>query len=490
MLNAAKLVRYCFLIGVAILIFLIPSNLFIVLSENFGYVTGLRVDYLLPKLYLTDLEVWLVIGLGFYLWWIEQSQSTINNYYFAMWSSFRRKWGASSRIKLLILLSWLLIVRQLFSPHLLISGWFTLQLLTALLLGWVLIANHRLLLDKKLSLSSLSRWSIESSYSLVWWALVATIIFQTTVALIQFWTQSSVWGYAFLGEVSLTVPYGIAHANLGGREVSLAYGTTAHPNVLAGVVVVYTLISWRWLFVKTAKQTPIAKLIGLVLLICTLIVIYITQSLSALLTLAIGSWMLIPYLEKLTLSTSYSHTIKTLQQLRATIGKHFYLPSWLPLNRLSFWLLITFFLMPIIVSVFTKLYPENLSLARRAWLNHAALQIFIQQPLVGTGLNLFTTQIKSTLPSRELVRFAQPAHHLGLLWLAETGFLGVCWIIALYANFRKKICWQQLNMLGWMMLPIAALDHYLLTLQTGRLLSVVLSVIMIFLLGPSQKSKG
>ncbi len=84
-----------------------------------------------------------------------------------------------------------------------------------------------------------------------------------------------------------------------------------------------------------------------------------------------------------------------------------------------------------------KLYPENLSLARRAWLNHAALQIFIQQPLVGTGLNLFTTQIKSTLPSQELVRFAQPAHHLGLLWLAETGFRGVLANVS-YANFRKK----------------------------------------------------
>src|SRR5260221_404184 len=48
---------------IASLIFLIPSNLFLKFLVDSAYVNGLLVDYLLPKLYVSDLPILLMLGI-------------------------------------------------------------------------------------------------------------------------------------------------------------------------------------------------------------------------------------------------------------------------------------------------------------------------------------------------------------------------------------------------------------------------------------------
>src|SRR5579859_6736082 len=52
---------YLFLLATTI--FLIPSNLFLKFGVNTSYVHGLLVDYLLPKLYASDLPILLLLVL-------------------------------------------------------------------------------------------------------------------------------------------------------------------------------------------------------------------------------------------------------------------------------------------------------------------------------------------------------------------------------------------------------------------------------------------
>lgn len=74
--------------------------------------------------------------------------------------------------------------------------------------------------------------------------------------------------------------------------------------------------------------------------------------------------------------------------------------------------------------------------------------------------------------TKERVRFAQPTHHIPLLWLSEAGIVGALWVISLVV-----VIWPHLkNLEPWwlMLIPIAGLDHYLLTTEAGLLLVLLL----------------
>ena len=65
-----KNLLYQFLFG--LIIFLIPSNLFFKVLESSAYVNGLLIDYLIPKLYLSDLVIFALFS-----WWVIDHQKTI-----------------------------------------------------------------------------------------------------------------------------------------------------------------------------------------------------------------------------------------------------------------------------------------------------------------------------------------------------------------------------------------------------------------------------
>lgn len=389
---------------VAGIIFLIPTNLFFKTAASTAYVHGLLVDYLLPKLYPSDILVIILLLLWltevpFKEWWLRLKTTSGTGLLF---------FGATAALGL----------RQLAAPYPLAAMWFWLVLVECVVLGLFLLHHQSLFKQKLLSL-----------------AVILAIVFQAAIGLYQFFTQRSLWGYWLLGEPNLSRMIGVAKFEIGGAILTAPYGTTAHPNVLAGcLAVLYLLLIFnlhRPLLQK--KRWPLAVLGAVVIFI-----LYTTQSWSAAATLALGGAFI-----------------------------------WLRYT----WLLIggsvgLFVAMPVLLQVASS-WSSSTSIVRRVWLNSAAIKVLAQHPLRGSGLNNFTAVLETASSNPEVVRFVQPVHHVGLLWAAETGVLGLLWIAALVAALVKRLTrndWTLLAIKVAIILPIAAADHYLLSLHAGLML--------------------
>lgn len=385
-------------------IFLIPSNLFVKMAESSAYVNGLLVDYLLPKFYLSD-----VLIITLLLVWL--TEIPVKN----IWSKLQRL----SPLSLLFLIATAALgFRQLAAPYPIAAWWFWLKLVEMVLLGIFLVKHQQLL---------------RQNYAKI--ALAAAIIFQSVLALYQFFTQRSLWGYWLLGEPNLSRMIGVAKLDIGGAVFTAPYGTTAHPNILAGCVTIMFLLLVLGLRrpLLQRKNWWLASLS-----IPVLAVLYVTQSWSAAASLVLAGAFI-----------GLSHA----------------------------WVLVAgsvglFWLTPLLLDLASG-WSASTSVLRRAWLNTAAINVWRQDLIRGSGLNNFTAVFERYGANPELVRFVQPAHHVGLLWLAETGLIGLLWLavgLFLLATHLNRHQWLLLAIKVAIMLPIAAIDHYVLTLQTGLLL--------------------
>lgn len=260
-------------------------------------------------------------------------------------------------------------------------------------------------------------------------AVAATVLFQSVVGLAQFQLQHEVAGYLFLGEPELSRPIGIAHTIITGQETLLPYGTTAHPNVLAGFLAMYCL----WLL-KTVREERLWWL----LIPCTLgiVTLVLTTSVSGLLTFGFG-------LSGLFLAR-FVHISE--QQKKLLVG-------------------LILIVTPLVIHLLALTAPKNLSVVRRDYLQQAGLRIFANQPLLGSGLQSVTRYVEANSSASEVVRFTQPPHHVGVVLLAEAGLLGL--FVALTLVKRAPIS-------SWLILvPIISLDHYLWTIWPGSVLTIL-----------------
>lgn len=391
----------------AILIFLVPSNWFLKLNDSSAYVNGLLVDYLLPKLYATDLVMIVILGLA--------AITSLSLRQLA-WKKILT-WGLGSWIGIGLVLT--IVLRQFFAINPVAAIWFTAKLALLTVFGWWLY-RHQQLLKSKVVIGS----------------LIATILFQTVIGGYQFWQQRSLVGYTLLGEPNLSLTIGLARTTGGGAERVLAYGTTAHPNVLAAAMVIYWLIIIRSQILRREKKN---RALIMVTGIFALVTILWTQSRAALLSLMIAAGL-----------------------------------AWQPWLAMGAAAAI-FVLAPVVLAL-TEPQTLHTSITRRVMLNQAALQMWQRFPWAGVGFNNFTPWVEIFSRSREIVRFVQPAHHLGLLWLAETGLVGIgllAWLAhRLYRQLTRPELLELLAKLA-VLLPLASLDHYLFTLQTGLLLAIL-----------------
>ncbi|MBU1885867.1 O-antigen ligase family protein [Patescibacteria group bacterium] len=394
---------YTFLI--CSIVFLIPSNLFLKLNTSSAYVNGLLVDYLIPKLYLSD--IFILILLLFWLIKVVLNKKKI---------AFK-----TSRFYLPSILISLIIIRQIFTPYPLAAVWYLFKLIEIGLLGWFL-ATHKKLFQK----------------STIYFSIICTILFQSSLALWQFFTQKSLLGYTFLGEPNLSNSIGLAKDIWWNTGRVLPYGTTAHPNILGGVLAIFSLILIIQLL-KTKQKW--AQILTSLTILLTIFVITLTQSISALTSLIIGNLLILlkPYYQKI-----------------ANISRKLLIGSG-----------IIMVVTPLLINLTANSFKNN-SLTRRSYLQNAAIEMFLNNPIAGVGLNQFTARVEEYSNAQEIVRFIQPAHHIGLLWLAETGVFGILliWILGGEIKIKKII----LSLI--ILLPIAVLDHYLLTQQPGLLLFV------------------
>ncbi len=399
----------------AVLILLIPSNLFLKFGLEQSYVNGLQIDYLLPKLFATDIIVLLLLTIALIRSLAKHSLKNIGQ---RLSANLRQNW--------LALTIWLLILAYQFTTNFVIAGTYFWLKLTLMGLLFIYLRKKQL---RNLSLL------ISISFSL---------LIQTTLGIYQFLLQQPLFPYHILGEPNFRPYYRLSRQFLLGRERILAYGTTAHPNVLAGFGAIFCLILWQS-FSKSNFKPNWQKILQGLSLTASLILIFITQSWTALLTLVLG--LLLMFYKKI------SNNFKKISTKSLAIA----LPS-------------VVLAVPLLVAISAYYFPHNPSWQRRSHLNQAGITLFSKQPWLGTGLNQFAGRVEQDKLTKDVVGFVQPVHHVGILWLTETGVLGLLLMaIVIAKNRRKKELLYSLLVIS----PLLVLDHYLYTLQTGQLLLVL-----------------
>ena len=235
-----------------LLILSLPTQLGRHFWPDFSFVSGIRIDYLAPTLYFTDIIVFLL----FTAWIIPLIKFSIFNFLASIRPASPSLGGRSGQFSIktkfknlnfsnisnsfqisnfkfqIGLLLAIILLGIMFSKSPLVGLYGFLKLLEFVFLGFYTAFNI-----KKLRLSTvLALFSIG-------------IIFESFLSILQYFHQGSIGGiFYFFGERTFNgqTP-GIANASVNGELVLRPYGTFPHPNVLAGfLVIAMTLVSSRF----------------------------------------------------------------------------------------------------------------------------------------------------------------------------------------------------------------------------------------------------
>ncbi len=405
-----------------LVIVLIPSNLFLKFMYPGAYVHGILVDFLLPKFYLSDFPIIALL---------------------ILWASTTK---ISKAVKKLTGIFCLASAVHLFfvafsSPSTALStAWFIAKLFEMVLfICW--LVEHRSFLKERMIIL----------------AICTMLLIQTPLAIYQNITQHQLFGYWFFGEPTLNVSPEIAKIDLPGSVRILPYGTTPHPNILAGISIAAVG------FLIYAGATPL--LIALALL-NAILVISLTYSLSALIALVLGIGAVF-------------YTIRNKSKEKTKIGRCTALGIGI-LCVITF----VFLCIPLLTLLNASRGSSILnspSILRRTQLEQIAVKAFLSSPLEGVGLNRFTTEMERFGTISANTKFLQPAHNIPLLYLAETGLIGVLFFTLFFKAVQK---YYSANFFGFcfLFIPLSvllSLDHYLFTLQQGQLILVFAMAMMI-----------
>ena len=369
-------------------------NLFKKITLEGAYLDGLLIDYLIPKFYLVDIFLILFLLIEW-----------------RFWPKLKKSPGVY------LWLSGLFLV-QIFTPRPLAAVHFLLHLCAWWLFFYLMRQDPFWQRPKVQKLGSLT--------------LLGVIMVQSCLAIYQFIWQQPLLAYHFLGESRLLDLANISKAQFWWAEKILPYGSTAHPNILAGLIVILSIL--------VLKQNHWQRWLKIALIINLVGIVFITQSFSALLS---GLLFLL-----------YTYFFS-----KNSVDKN---PSMSQKILLFSLFLGWIVLLPLFLERSSQKKQFD-SIGRRANLNQAAWRMWQSKPIFGVGLNQFTYYLEQFATTKETVRFVQPAHQLLLLILSEGGlylFFGLFYLLrrARIAHFLLK---------STVLLAIVSLDHYLWTQPVG-----------------------
>lgn len=392
-------------------LFLIPSNLAIHFDLPSAYINGRLSDYLLPKLYLSDISLVSLLIINMFNKQIKHGKSIKLNKFTYLFIAY-------------------LLVRSLLSTNPLSSSWYVFKLIELLLFGIYLVKNH----------------TPQSLSPLLFKGLGLSFLLQSTLSIYQYINQKSLFGYYFLGEPNLEA-IGISKTTLHTALEVMPYGTTPHPNVLAGFTIVSFIFLTQSIQINLNQNLKKAAKVSITGL--SLAIIYLTQSLSTL------SGIIFVNFIKIIKNIASNKASSLLIQIICYVT-----------------LLASLLIYPIFHHY--QILADNPSFSQRYEINRVANQIIIKSPLPGVGPNLFTQHYpNSPLPGQQSY-LLQPPHHLVYLLLSEVGLVGCLLVtINIYLWYQRA---KRSGAPNSAYLPLASLfiillfDHYPLTLQTGQLL--------------------
>ncbi|HET7099485.1 MAG TPA: O-antigen ligase family protein [Patescibacteria group bacterium] len=209
------MIRHLEKVLVVLLVFLFPTQLAIHFWPSWAFVFGIRIDYLSPTIYLTDL---LIIPLLF----------------FGYKGIFRYK-------KYLFLFIMVALVNIYFSTNQMVSLYKWIKILEIGMLS-LYFSQKLKFVGKVLILNT----------------LFASLCFFSVIGIAQFLLSNTIGGLLYwLGERSFTISTpGIALYRLFGTEVLRAYSTFPHPNALAGFLGVSVIFLLTKGYFKKKNKLP------------------------------------------------------------------------------------------------------------------------------------------------------------------------------------------------------------------------------------------
>lgn len=431
-----------------LILLLIPTQLGYHFWPEWSLVLGRRIDYLSPTLYLTDI----LIAFLCFFWFLSGPRKNMLRIRRLPVRHAVAFWG-------MVFLFFLAVVNSLFSVSAPESAYKWLKVFELVVLAGYIIVTRP---DKQKSVR----------------ILVASAVFSVALGFTQVVLGHSVGGvFRLAGERTFTLETPeIAKAvicfpgRFGCREILRPYATFPHPNVLAGYITAIFFLSLpygtRRLHQQTEKLAPVRNLkaVGQYAPLAILLAgIFMTFSRSAWLALGVGGLLYSLTTDGFSLSGARAfRKLRTPLRAASVIGG-----------------ISLVFLSAGIFSGYREFLASGISISERRDLAQAAVLMFRDHPLIGSGLGTFISLSPTILRARETY-ILQPAHSVYLLIIAETGIIGtlfsfIC-LIRILGKLRRRTIAASLPLAT--ILFIGTVDHYPLTIQQGQLILTVVSAIL------------
>ena len=378
---------------------------------------GIRIDYLSPTFYLFDLVCLLTICLNLRKRLLRKS---------AISSIFNPKLVRNG-LTIILFIS----ANIIFSIQPELTALKILKFATFIYAGFV-VANY--------------------SFKINFRPMILGFLMSTSIvlllAILQFFARSSIGGiWYFLGEraISISLP-SIAKMSIDGHELLRPYSTFSHPNSMGGFyLILYFLIDWMAINYFRDDEKPLASTIKIFAIGIMIL------SFSKTVVLAFGLISIF--------------TIFKSKPIRACTLCNF--------ARVSIIFLLIFF-------IFLFDGDRN-SLPKRVYLARHSIEVFQSNILTGSGVStslISQSKITGVAPGA-FTDSLQPVHNIFLLFLSETGLLGVVFLVTMIWNSRPlfhNVKFIPLRALSGIALT-GMLDHYWITIpQNIALLGFAIAI--------------
>lgn len=397
-----------------LLILILPTQLGIHFWPDWSSVFGIRVDYLSPTIYLTDI---LVVAL------------------LISWLLSRQKHSRTKELKnkKFINLVFCFFVFLFFSSLLVAQNqgaalYKLVKLVEFSLLGFYVFKNY-------------TKYSILNT---LYFPLSAALVYSSLLAWYQFLAGHTL-GLWLLGERTFDINTpGIALQSINGVDYLRPYATFPHPNVLAGFLLVGILLLKLPSYTATqlpSKFSSVAWLLGLSTLI---------------LTFSHSAWVA-------GLAALFVYGIPKLVHLASKYFIH-----------ITLFAILVSLLFPFLTGgINTDALPQEFG--RRIDLGRAAMGMVVDNHLFGVGLGNFVVRLPEYGGAPSVSWFLQPVHNIFLLVLAETGLVGFgffLWVLSVV--FKRLRTTNYVLLTTFLVILITGTtDHYWLTLQQGQLMLAI-----------------
>jgi O-antigen ligase len=398
-----------------LLILLLPVQLGKHFWPEFSLVFGLRVDYLSPTIYLTDLLALLTFG----FWTIENLKNEADRS-----KSLKKIFGifTTKELKILIL------------P----GAFFVFLLINSFLSHNRGASFFKFLKIVEFSLLGLYVAKEKGIKVVVCQGIPIAMVYSCLIAFGQFWSQASLGGiFWWLGERTFNAATpGIANAVFDGSLIMRPYATFSHPNSLAGFLLIGLVLTVPYWYQKSKAFTAF-------LLFLSLSTILLTFSRSVwLVGLLVGLWSIVS-----------KERSKGKDRLTITI---------ISLALALFFLL-------------SAGFSTDEAITQRLQLIKSAALMWLANPLAGVGLNNFIVRLPEYWQNMAPVYLLQPVHNIFILAVSETGITGLLiffWF--LFLTIKRLLRADRLVLAALLsILILGFFDHYWLTLQQNQLLLTI-----------------